>query len=211
MRAHARTHERTHMFVYKHIHEHTHAHTHNCTRTRKHTHTQKDGISHHDEQNAHRHTHAKTRPHTVAYIHTNTHEHTQRHARIHTCTNVDTYRHTHKHLHTHISQIFTNTLTVTRSCVRAHTQSSAHIRIMRMDMQWAPLLYTHCSPRRLTRTPSFSSADDPMTRRGALGLRGEMATPMRQGVWCLLPVVLNAVPIHTQCSDHYLRDEASWL
>jgi hypothetical protein len=82
---------------------------------------------------------------------------------------------------------------------------------MRMDMQWAPLLYTHCSPRRLTRTPSFSSADDPMTRRGALGLRGEMATPMRQGVWCLLPVVLNAVPIHTQCCDHYLRDEASWL
>jgi len=42
-------------------------------------------------------------------------------------------------------------------------------------------------------------------------LRGEVATPMRQGVWCLLPVVLNAVPIHTQCSDHYLRDEASWL
>ena len=29
--------------------------------------------------------------------------------------------------------------------------------------------------------------------------------------WCLLPVVLNAVPIHTQCCDHYLRDEASWL
>ena len=51
---------------------------------------------------------------------------------------------------------------------------------------------THCSP--FTRTPSFSSADDPMTRRGALGLRGETATPMRQGVWCLLPVVLNAVP-----------------
>jgi hypothetical protein len=42
-------------------------------------------------------------------------------------------------------------------------------------------------------------------------LRGEMATPMRQGVWCLLPVVLNAVPILTQCSHHYLRDEASWL
>ena len=33
-----------------------------------------------------------------------------------------------------------------------------------------------------------------MTRRGALGLRSETATPMRQGVWCLLPVVLNAVP-----------------
>ena len=82
---------------------------------------------------------------------------------------------------------------------------------MRMDMQWAPLLYTHCSPPRLTHTPSFSSADDPMTRCGALGLRGEVATPMRQGVWCLLPVVLNAVPIHTQCCDHYLRDEASWL
>ena len=26
-----------------------------------------------------------------------------------------------------------------------------------------------------------------------------------------MPVVLNAVPIHTQCCDHYLRDEASWL
>jgi len=64
---------------------------------------------------------------------------------------------------------------------------------MRLDVQWAPLLYTNCSP--LTRTPSFSSADDPMTR---CGLRGEMATPMRQGVWCLLPVVLNAVPIHTR-------------
>ena len=34
---------------------------------------------------------------------------------------------------------------------------------------------------------------------------------MRQGVWCLLPVALNAVPIHTQCSDHYLGEEASWL
>jgi hypothetical protein len=51
-------------------------------------------------------------------------------------------------------------------------------------------------------------------------MRGEMTTPMNanetvikqeQGMWCLLPVVLNAVPIHTQCSDHYLRDEASWL
>ena len=147
------------------------------------------------------------------------------HAHIHTCTNVDTYRHTHNHLHTHM-HAHTHTQLHTykprslanihkhahgRSRVRArtHTHSSAHIRIMRLHMQWAPLLYTHCSP--LTRTPSFSSADDPMTRCGALGLRGEMATPMRQGVWCLLPVVLNAVPIHTQCSDHYLRDEASWL
>jgi hypothetical protein len=146
--------------------------------------------------------------------------------RLHTYTIVDTYRHTHKHLHTHM-HAHTNTQLHThkprnlanihkhvhrRSRVSAHThtQSSAHIRIMRMDMQWAPLVYTHCSP--LTRTPSFSSADDPMTRCGGLGLRGEMATPMmRQGAWCLLPVVLNAVPIHTQCSDHYLRDEASWL
>ena len=112
------------------------------------------------------------------------------------------------------SQIFTNTHTDARACAPAHTHTHTlkrTMRIMRMDMQWAPLLYTHCSPRRLTRTPSFSSADDPMTRRGALGLRGEMATPMRQGVWCLLPVVLNAVPIHTQCCNHYLRDEASWL
>ena len=70
--------------------------------------------------------------------------------------------------------------------------------------------YAHYSP--LAHTPSFSSADNPM--------RGEMTTPMNanetvikqeQGMWCLLPVVLNAVPIHTQCSDHYLRDEASWL
>ena len=147
------------------------------------------------------------------------------HAHIHTCTNVDTYRHTHHHLHTHMhahthlvthlqttkprkySQTCTQTLA--RARAHTHTHSSAHIRIMRMDMQWAPLLYTHSSP--LTRTPSFSSADDPMTRCRRLGLRGEMATPMRQGVWCLLPVVLNAVPIHTQCSDHYLRDEASWL
>ena len=169
-----------------------------------------------------------TRLPTYTHTHMNTHK---EHARIHTYTNVDTYRHTHEHLHTHMhahththtlsytptnhetSQIFTNTHTDARACAPAHTHthSSAHMRIMRMDMQWAPLLYTHCSPPRLTRTPSFSSADDPMTRCGALGLRGEVATPMRQGVWCLLPVVLNAVPIHTQCSDHYLRDEASWL
>ena len=44
------------------------------------------------------------------------------------------------------------------------------------------------------------------------GVRGEGRNGYsRQGVWCLLPVVLNAVPIHTQCSDHYLRGEASWL
>jgi len=101
-------------------------------------------------------------------------------------------------------RIYTHTNTHTHARARTHTHTH-----MRMDMQWAPLLFTHCSP--LTRTPSFSSADDPMTRCGALGLRGEMANPIRQGVWCLLPVVLNAVPIHTQCSDHYLRGEASWL
>jgi hypothetical protein len=132
---------------------------------------------------------------------------------------VDNASHTHMRAHTHLvthiqttkprkySQTCTQTLA--RARAHTHTHSSAHIRITRMDMQWAPLLYTHCSP--LTRTPSLSSADDPMTRCGALGLRGEMAAPMRQGVWCLLPVVLNAVPIHTQFSDHYLRDEASWL
>ena len=144
---------------------------------------------------------------------------------IHTGTHTNTCTRTCMHTHT-LSYTPTNSSNPRnlanihkharrRSRVRArthtHTHSSAHMRIMRMDMQWAPLLYTHCSPPRLTRTPSFSSADDPMTRCGALGLRGEVATPMRQGVWCLLPVVLNAVPIHTQCCDHYLRDEASWL
>jgi len=34
-----------------------------------------------------------------------------------------------------------------------------------------------------------------------------MATPMSQ----VVSVVLNAVPIHWVCCDHYLRDEASWL
>ena len=146
-------------------------------------------------------THTQALIHTGIYtpICTRTCMHTYTHALSYTPTNHDT------------SHIFTNTLTEARACVRArtHTHSSAHIRIMRLHMQWAPLLYTHCSP--LTRTPSFSSADDPMTRCGALGLRGEVATPMKQGVWRLLPVVLNAVPIHTQCCDHYLRDEASWL
>jgi hypothetical protein len=66
---------------------------------------------------------------------------------------------------------------------------------MRMDMQWAPLLHTLCSP--LTHTPSFSSADDAMTRCGALGLRGEMATSVGSGIHCqwysmLCPFILNA-------------------
>ena len=166
-----------------------------------------------------------TRLPTYTHIHMNTHKnmraytHTQTliHTGIHTNNCTRTCMHTHTLSYTptnhETSQIFTNTHTDARACAPAHTHthSSAHMRIMRMDMQWAPLLYTHCSPPRLTHTPSFSSADDPMTRCGALGLRGEMASPMRQGVWCLLPVVLNAVPIHTQCCDHYLRDEASWL
>ena len=150
-----------------------------------------------------------------AYTHTQTLIHTGTHTSI--CTR--TCMHTQTHLVTHLqptkprkySQTRTQTLARARPHTHTHTHSSAHMRIMRMDMQWAPLLYTHCSPPRLTHTPSFSSADDPMTRCGALGLRGEVATPMRQGVWRLLPVVLNAVPIHTQCCDHYLRDEASWL
>ena len=141
------------------------------------------------------------------------------HTGIHTsiCTRTCMHTHTRTHLVTHLQTTKPRKYSQTRSqslahaCAHTHTQSSAHIRIMRMDMQWAPLLYTHCSPPRLTRTPSLSSADDPMTRCGALGLRGEVATPMRQGVWRLLPVVLNAVPIHTQCCNHYLRDEASWL
>ena len=155
--------------------------------------------------------------HTRGHMRTDTHAQMLIHTGVHTILCTRTCMHTHTHSYTptnhDTSQIFTNTHTDARACARAHTHthSSAHIRIMRMDMQWAPLLYTQCSLPRLTDTQSFSSADDPMTRCRALGLRGEMATPMRQGVWCLLPVVLNAVPIHTQCSDHYLRDEASWL
>ena len=198
----------------------TNTHTRKVAQAHTKTHRERNLISH--EQNAHN---MQKPDHTR--LPTYTHEHTQEHARIHTHTNIDTNRHTQKHLHTHM-HAHTRTYLHTykprhlanihkhphgRSLLRVrahtHTCSSAHIRIMRLHMQWAPLLYTHCSP--LTRTPSFSSADDPMTRCGGLGLRGEMATPMRQGVWCLLPVVLNAVPIHTQCSDHYLRDEASWL
>ena len=153
--------------------------------------------------------HARIQTCTQTLIHTGTH--------TSICTRTCMHTHTRTHLVTHLqttkprkySQTRTQTLARARACT--HTHSNAHMRIMRMDMQWAPLLYTHCSPPRLTHTPSFSSAGDPMTRCGALGLRGEVATPMRQGVWRLLPVVLNAVPIHTQCCDHYLRDEASWL
>ena len=138
---------------------------------------------------AHAHACTHTRAHTLSYTPSNS-------------SNPRNLANIHKHAHRR---------SPVRARIHTHTHSSAHMRIMRMDMQWAPLLYTHCSPPRLTHTPSFSSADDPMTRCGALGLRGEVATPMRQGVWRLLPVVLNAVPIRTQCCDHYLRDEASWL
>jgi dUTPase len=159
------------------------------------------------------HTHMNTHKSMRAYTHTQTLIHTGIHINICSRTCMHTHALSYTPTNHETSQIFTNTQTDARACVRVrtHTHAQAHIRIMRMDMQWAPLLYTHCSPPRLTRTSSFSSADDPMTRCGGLGLRGEMATPMRQGVWCLLPVVLNAVPIHTQCSDHYLRDQASWL
>ena len=130
-----------------------------------------------------------------AYTHTQTLIHTGIHTNICTRTCMHTHALSYTPTNHETSQIFTNTHTDARAYVRAHTlasirimrcaythtHSSAHIRIMRMDMQWAPLLYTHCSPPRLTRTPSFSSADDPMTRCGALGLRGGMATPMRQG------------------------------
>jgi hypothetical protein len=97
------------------------------------------------------------------------------------------------------SQLYTDTNTRTEARVCGATHTSAHIR-MRMDMQLAPLLHTLCSL--LAHTRSFSSADDAMTRCGALGLRGEMAAPNRVSVWYSLPVVLNAVPIHSQCSDH---------
>ena len=40
-------------------------------------------------------------------------------------------------------------------------------------------------------------------------VRGEQS--VYSSMWCLVPVVLNAVPIHTQCSHHYLRDEAAGL
>ena len=96
-----------------------------------------------------------------------------------------------------------------RTRTHTHTLTQAHTCASCVWICNGRHCCTHGSPPRLTRTPSFSSADDPMTRCGALGLRGEVATPMRQGVWRLLPVVLNAVPIHTQCCDHYLRDEAS--
>ncbi len=134
--------------------------------------------------------------------------HTHNVAYAHACTPTH-YLHTYKprnlaniHKHAHRRSLVS-------ACAHTHATLKRTHTHMRLDMQWAPPLYTHCAP--LTRTPSFSSADDPMTRCGALGLRGEMATPMRQGAWCLLPVVLNAAPIHTQCIDHYLKDEASWL
>ena len=54
-----------------------------------------------------------------------------------------------------------------------------------------------------------------MTRCGALGLRGKvataMSTAMRVSVWCLVPVVLNTVPIHTPCSDQTLSEPSSHL
>jgi hypothetical protein len=53
----------------------------------------------------------------------------------------------------------------------------------------------HQGPRGIGSGCEIHSARKGDTRCGALGLRGEMATPMRQGVWCLLPVVLNTVPI----------------
>jgi len=37
-------------------------------------------------------------------------------------------------------------------------KTSLSNKFSRTHMQWAPLLYTHCSP--LTRTPSFSSTDE---------------------------------------------------
>ena len=81
-----------------------------------------------------------------------------------------------------------------RARARTHTHTQVHTYAYAYGYARAPLLYTHCSP--LTRTPSFSSADDPMMKCGGLGLRGEMATPMRQGVWCLFIVS------GTQCRAH---------
>jgi len=103
--------------------------------------------------------------------------------------------------------MYTNTNTNMRTHARARAHTHTH---MRMDVQWAPLLYAHWSPLRAHHHSPLLT-DNHMTRCGALGLRGERAKPIRQGVWCLLPVELKAVPIHTQCSDQYLRDEASLL
>ena len=134
------------------------------------------------------HTHTLSNRHAHTYTHTYTQTHKKKTPRNHA------YVHKHKHRQAH-----------TRSRARTHTHTH-----MRMDVQWAPLLYAHWSPLRAHHHSPLLT-DNPMTRCGALGLRGERAKPIRQGVWCLLPVELKAVPIHTQCSDQYLRDEASLL
>ena len=143
------------------------------------------------------HTHMNTHKNMLAYTHAQTLIHTGIHTNICTRTCMHTHTLTYTPTNHETSQIFTNTHTDARACARTHTHTQAHT-------------YASCAWIAMGST-SFSSADDPMTRCRALGLKGEMATPMRQGVWCLLPVVLNAVPIHSQCSDHYLRNEASWL
>ena len=122
----------------------TRIHTNICTRTCMHTHALTYTPTNHETSQIFTNTHTDARPlRANGCLHT------------HITRTQRNFANIHKHPHT-------------RSLVSArahtHTHSSAHIRIMRLHMQWAPLLYTHCSP--LTRTPSFSSADDPMTRCG---------------------------------------------
>ena len=155
-----------------------------------------------------------TQKHMSAHTHiyTRTHVHTNNFTRTHSQTDMHTHTRTHIHKHTkkkhhETTPMYTNTNTNMRTHARARAHTHTH---MRMDVQWAPLLYAHWSPLRAHHHSPLLT-DNPMTRCGALGLRGERAKPIRQGVWCLLPVELKAVPIHTQCSDQYLRDEASLL
>ena len=139
------------------------------------------------------HTHAHT--HNCARTHKHTHTHTDgmSHEQLH--AHASTHTHLVKHLQTTKPRKYsqTRTQTLARACAHTHTLKRTH---------------THHAP---TYAMGATDVHTLFSSYGALGLRGGMATPTRQGVWCLLPVVLNAVPIHTQCSDHYLRDEASWL
>ena len=65
---------------------------------------------------------------------------------MNTHKNMRAYTHTQTLIHTGI-----HTNICTRTCMRTHALSYTHtlkrtLTHMRMDVQWAPLLYTHCSP-----------------------------------------------------------------
>jgi hypothetical protein len=150
--------------------------------------------------------HARIQTCTQTLIHTGTH--------TSICTRTCMHTHTRTHLVTHLQTTKprkysqTRTQTLARARPHTHTHTQAHTCASCVWICNGRPCCTHTVLLRGLRTHHHSPL---LTRCGALGLRGEVATPMRQGVWCLLPVVLNAVPIHTQCCDHYLRDEASWL